>query len=154
MSAQPDAHQEDARRRLVGAAGALASARNQLASEGLPPGIACFLAHLTAEKALKAVLVALQHPLKKNHDLIELLDLILARNVEVDVDRRELRRLNPWAIDGRYLEDVPDAPSAPAEDLISVAAKVLAEAERCVDEVGQRPPEPELLSLELDEGPP
>lgn len=64
MNDRPEPEHE-ARRWLRGAAEALESARHQLTRADLPAGIACFLAHLAAEKALKGVLVALNRPFKK-----------------------------------------------------------------------------------------
>ncbi|MGH8907308.1 MAG: HEPN domain-containing protein [Egibacteraceae bacterium] len=92
MSGPPDAGR--ARRWLGEAAEDLEAARRIAADEELPARLACFLAHLAAEKTLKASLIDLDVPFRKTHDLIELF--------RMEFSEADLKRLNPWAIDGRY----------------------------------------------------
>jgi len=151
MNDPPDSHQEEARRWLADAFRTLASARHQLTGEDLPEGIACFLAHLAAEKALKAVLIALHHRFQKVHDLVELQRPIVAAGLSMQVTAQDLKRLNPWAIDGRYLEDVPASSPGVAHDLVAIAAGVLTEAEHAIDELARRERELDQFPLAPDE---
>src|SRR4051794_36975332 len=66
---------------------------------------ACFHAQQATEKALKAVLVATGTDFPRTHVLERLADLL--GGVEL-VDRALLVQLTPWAVAGRYPEDIPD----------------------------------------------
>jgi HEPN domain-containing protein len=78
MSELPETNAAEAHRWLgqsreeLRAAGRLASERD------LPARIACFLAHLAAEKALKAYLIASGVPFPRVHDLADLFALLRA----------------------------------------------------------------------------
>ncbi|MGQ0742870.1 MAG: HEPN domain-containing protein [Acidimicrobiales bacterium] len=149
MNGRTDPQPDAARRWLSGAANALESARHQLTRVDLPAGIACFLAHLAAEKALKAVLVAFDRPFRKVHDLVELRRLIVSAGLTVGVGEQELRRLNPWSIDGRYAEDVPEAAPDLARELVEMAAAVVLAAEEAVDKAED---DAAPAELQLEEG--
>lgn len=151
MTRPPDPNQDEARRRLSGAFGTLESARLQLTREDLPAGIACFLAHLAAEKSLKALLVALNRPFRKIHDLVELRRLIDSTGLHFEVAEVDLRRLNPWAIDGRYAEDVAEASHARAEELVGLAAEVFSAAEGAIDEAAEHAGLAEQLLIDQEE---
>ncbi len=137
MSVPPDPNHDEAPRRLRGAFDTLESARHQLTRGDLAAGIACLLAHLAAEKAFKALLVALHQPFKKTHDLVELRRLTVTSGPSIEVAEEDLARLNPWSIDGRYAEDVPEASSARAGELVGLAASVLEAIEESIEQAAE-----------------
>ncbi|MCV5768109.1 HEPN domain-containing protein, partial [Escherichia coli] len=61
----------------------------------------CFDAQQAAEKALKALLIALGIPFPKTHDLAEL----IRPHLPVPPGLEDLVRLNPFAVAGRYSGD-------------------------------------------------
>lgn len=124
MSDLPDSNEAEARRWLDQAAEDLAAARVLAEHDDLPARAACFHAHLAAEKALKACLIAAGVAFKKVHDLGEILAL-LPSEVAGDLDPGDLALLNPWVIDGRYPGDVPDATALDAAACIAAAGRVL-----------------------------
>ncbi|MFN3179767.1 MAG: HEPN domain-containing protein, partial [Thermus sp.] len=65
----------------------------------------CFDAQQAAEKALKALLIALGIPFPKTHDLSRLLELIRP-HLPVPPELETLVRLNPFAVAGRYPGDL------------------------------------------------
>jgi len=87
--------------------------------------IGCFLAHLTIEKALKAALVDAGVPFKKTHDLLHLYELCAEAGRLPGIDVAELTDLNPWAIDGRYADDLRDAPRGEALRFAALAEVVV-----------------------------
>jgi HEPN domain-containing protein len=90
---------------------------------------ACFHAEQPAEKALKAVLVALGIDFPRTHSLERLADLL---GSEADAfDRSVLIDLTPWAVAGRYPEDMPE----PTQEL---ATRLVAGAQSVVDAVRER----------------
>ena len=62
-----------------------------------------FHAQQVAEKTIKAVLVQHGVIFRRTHDLIELLDLSNAQDIDVPVVRNLLLRLGPYAVEFRYL---------------------------------------------------
>lgn len=93
--------------------------------------IACFLAHLAAEKALKAALISRGIAFRKVHDLPGLLAMLPPRESAL-FDRRAISELNPWVIEGRYAEPGVESDSETARRLVGSAAKVLEVAGRLV----------------------
>lgn len=79
----------------------LDTARYVQRDPNLPARIPCFLAHLTVEKALKALLIDADTPFPKAHDLVRLYKLI-PHDRRPELELAHLEFLNPWAIDGRY----------------------------------------------------
>lgn len=65
----------------------------------------CFHAQQCAEKALKAVLTSHCAHFPRTHNLEELATLINDQGVATPVPARELRRLNPYAVEFRYDDD-------------------------------------------------
>jgi HEPN domain-containing protein len=65
-------------------------------------------AHLTAEKALKALLIFRDILVPRVHDLFDLLSR-LADKDKFKIDENDLEILNSWSIRGRYPADLPDA---------------------------------------------
>lgn len=66
------------------------------------PAAACFHAQQGVEKALKAVLTLNQIDFPRTHNLEALADLLVDQGVDLPVPTRDLRRLNPYAVDFRY----------------------------------------------------
>ena len=64
--------------------------------------ITCFHAQQTVEKALKAVLTARQINFPRTHNLEELANLVLDHGGTLPLPPREFRRLNPFAVQFRY----------------------------------------------------
>lgn len=102
----------------LGAAAAL------LEDEASPPRLPCFLAHLAAEKSIKALLIAAGRPVPKIHDLAELVRG-LPPSLQEQLDRRELETLTPWAIAGRYADDLAETDATTARFLLQAAGRVL-----------------------------
>lgn len=66
----------------------------------------CFHAQQSAEKSLKAVLTAHCADFPRTHNLEELAKLAGEQLISLPLPARELRRLNPYAVDFRYGEEV------------------------------------------------
>jgi HEPN domain-containing protein len=62
----------------------------------------CFDAQQAAEKAIKAILVAVQRSFPKTHSIGELLDLVEASGVRVPVELGDARALTEYAVAARY----------------------------------------------------
>jgi HEPN domain-containing protein len=129
MGELPDTNEAEARRWLGQATEDLAAARRIADDPELAARLACFLAHLAVEKALKALLIAGAVPFRKIHDLLELRVLLPTEHQE-HFDLDALADLNGWVIDGRYADDHIDATHETAHDLVESASTVLAEVER------------------------
>jgi HEPN domain-containing protein len=126
MNELPDNNFEEARRWLHNVEDDLRALRHALDSEEIPGRIGCFLAHLTVEKALKAVLIDAEVPFKKTHDLEALYALCTQAGRLAGIDNAELAALNPWAIDGRYTDDLRDATRREAMRFAALAESVVA----------------------------
>lgn len=72
MAELPDNNKAEARRWLGQAAEELVAGRRIVEDPELAARLACFLAHLVAEKALKALLIHGSIAFRKIHDLLEL----------------------------------------------------------------------------------
>lgn len=97
-----------------------------LAADADVPGrIACFHAQQAAEKALKAALVATGTPFKKTHDVVVLAGLTAAE-LSADLHNLDVAVLQPWAVDGRYPGDLPDATPRQAAIVVLTATAVVA----------------------------
>lgn len=59
----------------------------------------CFHAQQSAEKSLKAVLTAHCADFPRTHNLEELAELVSEQQISLPIPARELRRLNPYAVD-------------------------------------------------------
>lgn len=124
MSGQPEANLDEARRWLAQASEDLSTAERLSNDSESPARIACFLAHLSAEKSLKAWLIASGIPFRKVHDLAELLALLPA-DAARRLDTADLQTLNPWSILGRYPDDVSEAAEEEALACVAAAQRVL-----------------------------
>lgn len=97
-----------------------------LAADASVPGrIACFHAQQAAEKALKAALVATGTPFKKTHDVVVLAGLTTVE-LFAALNKLDIAVLQPWAVDGRYPGDLPDATARQAQTVVSAATEVVA----------------------------
>lgn len=82
-----------------------------------------FHAQQAAEKALKAVLVASGIDFPRTHSLERLADL-LGDTAKI-FDRSALIDLSPWAVAGRYPEDMPDPSAEDAARLVASAHSIV-----------------------------
>lgn len=124
MSGQPEPNLDEARRWLAQASEDLSTAERLSNDPESPARIACFLAHLSAEKSMKAWLIASEIPFRKVHDLAELLALLPA-DAASRLDVADLQTLNPWSILGRYPDDVSEATATEASACVAAAQRVL-----------------------------
>jgi HEPN domain-containing protein len=86
--------------------------------------IACFHAQQAAEKALKALLVANNIAFRKTHDLVVLVGLLPSDLREV-LEVLDTDVLQPWAVDGRYPGDLPDASADEAAEALAIANAIV-----------------------------
>ena len=110
-------------------------AREILADEASPPRLACFLAHLAAEKATKALLAASGRPVPRIHTLLALAAELPA-GLQAPFDRGELEELTPWAIAGRYADELAEADAGMAARLVEAAERVLEAAGDAIGRAG------------------
>jgi HEPN domain-containing protein len=126
MTELPDNNYEEARRWLSNTGDDLRTMRVVAGDPELPGRMACFLAHLVVEKCLKAVLIDAGVPFTKTHDLEALHNACLQAGRLEAIDRDLLASLDPWAIDGRYADDLVEADRSTAtqlnDDLITFLA--------------------------------
>lgn len=92
---------------------------------------ACFHAQQAAEKALKGVLVHLGIDFPKSHSLDRLVSL-MPGDVTASFDLEDLVDLTPWAVAGRYPEDIENPGPAEASRLVESAAKILSRARETI----------------------
>ena len=96
-----------------------------LTDAAVPSRIACFHAHQAAEKAVKAVLIAESTPFRKTHDIVVLVGLAPAQ-LATNLAPVDILVVQPWAVDGRYPGDLPDATPTEAAEVVATAATILA----------------------------
>ncbi len=94
---------------------------------------ACFHAQQAAEKALKGVLVHLGIDFPKSHSLDRLVAL-MPSDVAARFDVNALIELTPWAVAGRYPEDIENPTSAQAARVIELADDVVKSARSVLSE--------------------
>jgi HEPN domain-containing protein len=127
MPELPDNNYDEARRWLENVQDDLQAMRAVLRDPDSPRRMVCFLSHLVVEKALKARLIDEGVPFQKTHNLLVLHDSCLERGSLVGLDRALLARCNPWAVDGRYADDLAEADAELADCLASFADQVVSE---------------------------
>jgi HEPN domain-containing protein len=81
---------------------------------------ACFHAQQATEKALKALLVAFGIDFPRSHALERLLGLLPA-HVAQQFDVDSVAELTPWAVAGRYPEDIPNPDDVTTQHLVDSA---------------------------------
>ena len=86
---------------------------------------ACFHAQQATEKALKAVLVLYGIDFPRSHALERLLALVPSDPASA-FDGESVAELTPWAVAGRYPEDIPNPDTATTRRLIAAAKTVIA----------------------------
>ncbi len=126
MPELPDNNFDEARRWLRNVEDDLASMRAVQRDADSPRRMVCFLAHLVAEKALKATLIDVEISFAKTHNLLGLYDSCRNAGRLPDIDSEALKQLNPWTIDGRYADDLIEADRAVSEHLAGFAAELVA----------------------------
>ncbi len=115
----------DAREWLSFASADLRAAQLLLTDAAVPSRIACFHAHQAAEKAIKAVLIAESTPFRKTHDIVILVGLAPAQ-LATNLAAVDILVVQPWAVEGRYPGDLPDATPTEAAEVVTTAATILA----------------------------
>ena len=90
---------------------------------------ACFHAQQAAEKALKALLVWLGIEFPRTHVLERIADLLPA-DITTTLDREALISLSPWAVAGRYPEDISDPSAVATTALVNAARAIVGQATR------------------------
>ena len=105
----------------------LAAAELLLDHEEAAPRIVCFHAQQSAEKALKALLVAEQIRFERTHDLVAVFELV-PDPLRMDVARETLSALSRWAVEPRYPGDVPEATVAEAREAVAAARSIVGTA--------------------------
>ena len=130
MPELPDNSFDEARRWLANVEDDLHAMRAVARDPESPGRMVCFLSHLVVEKALKATLIDAGMPFQKTHNLLVLHDSCVGLGRLVELDRQLLAWCNPWAVDGRYADDLVDADRELANRLADFAAHVVAEARR------------------------
>jgi HEPN domain-containing protein len=113
----------DARDWLDFAAADLAAAQLLVGDPTVPARIACFHAQPSAEKAFKAVLVSTGTMFRRTHDLLVLVAQLPPR-LAIEVTRLNVVLLQPWAVDGRYPGDLPNATPQEAIEAVDTAEAI------------------------------
>ncbi|HLI14874.1 MAG TPA: HEPN domain-containing protein [Acidimicrobiales bacterium] len=130
MPELPDNNYEEARRWLQNVEDDLHAMRAVVRDSASPRRMVCFLSHLVVEKALKATLIDAGVPFQKTHNLLVLHDSCLERERLVNLERPLLAQCNPWALDGRYADDLADADAEVASRLAGFAEQMVSEVRR------------------------
>ena len=130
MPELPDDNYGEARRWLGNVEDDLHAMRAVARDPESPGRMACFLAHLVTEKALKATLIDAGMPFQKTHNLLVLHDSCVGLGRLVELDRQLLASCNPWAVDGRYADDLAEADAELANRLAGLAEQVVVEVRR------------------------
>ncbi len=127
----PIGSQREADRWLAKANDDLAVASIVLRAQQGANWAACFHAQQATEKALKAVRVLYGIDFPRSHALARLLALLPA-NAQNTFDGESIAELTPWAIAGRYPEDIPNPGSDTTVRLIGSAKTVVQTASALV----------------------
>ena len=130
MPELPDNSFDEARRWLANVEDDLHAMRAVARDPESPGRMVCFLSHLVVEKALKATLIDAGMPFQKTHNLLVLHDSCVGLGRLVGLDRQLLAWCNPWAVDGRYADDLAEADAELANRLAGLAEHVVAEVRR------------------------
>src|SRR5204863_996865 len=103
-----------------------------------------FHSQQAAEKAIKALLVLLNTPFPRTHDL-ERLQLLLPDDLQAKA-AADLPELTDWVIDGRYPADRPEASHAEAVRALALARDVVTKAREDFLQLSRRPPMPGITA--------
>jgi HEPN domain-containing protein len=115
---------EEARTWFTQASEDLSAARHLASNADMPPRLAAFLAHLAAEKALKATLIARGVAIRKIHDLVALQAYLPAEDA-VSLSSDDIDVLVPWNIAGRYPADLDDVDQETATSAVNAAERIV-----------------------------
>ena len=116
---------ELARQWVVKARNDLLNADNNLRAEEVPYDTVCFHCQQSAEKLLKAYLVANGRQYPVSHDLMLILEAVLALSPEAGQLRDSLALLIPYAVEVRYPDDWYSPSEQDAAEARSAADDVL-----------------------------
>ena len=130
MPELPDNSFDEARRWLANVEDDLHAMRAVARDPESPGRMVCFLSHLVVEKALKATLIDAGVPFQKTHNLLVLHDSCVGLGRLVGLDRQLLAWCNPWAVDGRYADDLAEADAELGNRLAGLAEQVVVEVRR------------------------
>ena len=119
----------EARTWLAQATEDLTAARHLATNPDMPPRLAAFLAHLAAEKAMQAALIARGVAIRRIHDLVAL-QASLADDDAAALSSEDVDLLVPWNIAGRYPADLDAEPE--------LAISAVAASERIVGALTKR----------------
>jgi HEPN domain-containing protein len=97
---------------------------------------ACFHAQQAAEKALNAVLVAAGIDFPRSHAL-ERLHALLPADASARFSVHTLSTLSPWAVVGRYPEDIPNPSQEDSRQLVNDAMACVQTAQDWVSGLSQ-----------------
>ena len=130
MPELPDNNYDEARRWLQNVEDDLHAMHAVVRDPESPRRMVCFLSHLVVEKALKATLIDAGVLFQKTHNLLVLHDSCVGLGRLVGLDRQLLAWCNPWAVDGRYADDLAEADAELANRLAGLAEQVVVEVRR------------------------
>ena len=130
MPELPDNSFDEARRWLANVEDDLHAMRAVARDPESPGRMVCFLSHLVVEKALKATLIDAGVPFQKTHNLLVLHDSCVGLGRLVGLDLQLLAWCNPWAVDGRYADDLAEADAELGNRLAGLAEQVVVEVRR------------------------
>lgn len=102
---------------------------------------ACFHAQQAAEKAIKALLVLYGIDFPKTHALTALA-MLLPLEAQGALNSDALAELTPWAVAGRYPEDIADPDLATTNRLAAVASSIIELAPASLSSTQPQPPAP------------
>ena len=122
-SDQPSASAQGAQQWLAKAQEDLSVARLVSESSLTVRWAACFHAQQAAEKAIKGLLVARGIDFPKSHAL-DVLAKLLDEPDRIRLDASILLELSPWAVAGRYPEDLPEPTPDETRQLIDAASLI------------------------------
>ncbi|MBS4095449.1 MAG: HEPN domain-containing protein [Sulfuricella sp.] len=126
---------EEARRFLNLAGDDLAAYRTLADAAHIRRSIALFHAQQAVEKCLKAVLFTAGVEFRRTHDLYELADKLEHAGVDLPITADDLGRLNPFAVDFRYDDQL--IPALSREEVEAMTQEILAWATAMVEKVAQ-----------------
>jgi len=92
----------------------------------------CFNAQQAAEKALKAVCLAQGMEIPKTHSLIQLMDILEARGVNIPKNVRDADILTQYAVQSRYPSIMEEITRNEYRDALKLAANVVLWAETII----------------------
>jgi HEPN domain-containing protein len=102
----------------------LLNADNNLSAERIPLDTVCFHCQQAAEKLLKAFLAANGQAPPHTHDLLYLLELVLAIDETAEQLHDDLLILTPYAIEVRYPDDSSTPSTSDAREARDCASRV------------------------------